>query len=304
MSVLGTGAADFSVEVAAKWVLSGEHAVLRGADALAFPLPEFGLRLFSQPTDSSGPGVSPTGFEQQNLALLRRAFDFLGVPEDRRVKVAIEITSDIPVGAGLGSSAALCVAIARLAIHLSGASAERLIPLATCLEDVFHGKSSGMDVSVIAIGRPILFSRTEGARAFPETGAMPRFEFEDSGLRGKTRDCIERVEEWQAAHPDRVQELDSRMREATRLAAEGLQRFQAGLMKGGSMEGDVREGEAMIQRSMNLAQGCFETWGLVTPELLAQKKEILGRGALAVKLTGAGLGGFWISLWASEGRGS
>ena len=50
---------------------------------------------------------------------------------------------------------------------------------------------------------------------------------------------------------------------------------------------------------MALAQQCFETWGLVTPELIEQKYELLKQGALGVKLTGAGLGGFWVALWKS-----
>ena len=34
---------DFSTRIPGKWVLAGEHSVLRGASAIALPHPEFSL---------------------------------------------------------------------------------------------------------------------------------------------------------------------------------------------------------------------------------------------------------------------
>jgi mevalonate kinase len=288
---MSTRVSDFSIEVPAKWILTGEHTVLRGGESLAFVMPRFLLRLSYR---NQGPiSFNPNPFQSQIRSLLARAREYLGVREDVFSTGEISISSDIPIGAGLGSSAALCVAIARLAIWRSGADLSRWIPLATHLEDVFHGKSSGMDVNAIAIGKPILFSMVEGARPLPGLHAMPRFEFYDSGIRGSTRDCIERVKHWQRNHAHLKDALDEQMKEATRVARVGLELFQ----------GDPARGEARLREAMELAQGCIETWGLVTPELLGQKYDLLKQGALAVKLTGAGLGGFWIALWPSSEGG-
>ncbi len=41
---------SFETRVPAKWVLTGEHSVLRGATALAFPYPALSLNLFYSKT--------------------------------------------------------------------------------------------------------------------------------------------------------------------------------------------------------------------------------------------------------------
>ena len=89
--------------------------------------------------------------------------------------------------------------------------------------------------------------------------------------------------------PHLVDHFDDQMSESTRIAYQALINFSK----------SPRESEQQLARAMTLAQQCFETWGLVTPELIEQKHELLKQGALGVKLTGAGLGGFWVALWKS-----
>ena len=78
-----------------------------------------------------------------------------------------------------------------------------------------------------------------------------------------------------------VASLDEQMNSATETALQALREFKI----------------PKLAEAMNQAQACFETWGLVSSELMDQKHELLKQGALAVKLTGAGLGGFWVALW-------
>lgn len=282
---------DFSIEVPAKWVLAGEHSVLRGRDAIAFPHPEFTLRLSYQ--DQDGLKITPTPFQSQIRSLIEKASAYLGVPDSGSPTGEVEIESGIPIGAGFGSSAALCAAIARFVIWKTSADSSHWVRLATHLEDTFHGKSSGMDVSVIAEGRPIRFSMEKGSIPLTGMDRMPRFEFYDSGFRGNTRDCIERVRHWQRQNPHLKEVYDDQMQSAADLSESGLRVFQL----------DSKAGEQRIKEAMELASTCFETWGLLTPELLAQKYDLLKQGALAVKLTGAGLGGFWVALWPSAAQG-
>jgi mevalonate kinase len=286
--MMSTRVFDFTIKVPAKWVLTGEHSVLRGADALAFPHPRFALELTYQ--NKNAFSITPNPFQSQIKSLIGRSLEFLGLPDSAFSSGEIEITSEIPIGAGLGSSAALCVAISRLVIWRTGSDPGLWVRLATHLEDVFHGKSSGMDVSVIAQGQPVLFSMAEGARVLQGLGRMPKFELYDSGIRGSTRDCIERVKHWQKQNPHLQDVFDQQMRTATETARAGLQTFQS----------DSKQGELKLKKAIELAGNCFETWGLLTPELSAQKYDLLKQGALAVKLTGAGLGGFWIALWPSS----
>jgi mevalonate kinase len=279
---------EFGIELPAKWVLTGEHSVLRGRQALAFPFQRFTLKLTYREQDTFS--ITPNPFQSQIRRLIERALEFLKVPGNAFPSGEVEITSAIPIGAGLGSSAALCAAIARLVLWKTRSDISLWIPLATYLEDFFHGKSSGMDVNVIIHGTPVMFSISGGAAPMDRVRSMPSFEWYDSGFRGNTRDCIERVLHWQKQNPHLKESYDDRMQEAGVLARSGLEAFQT----------NREEGENKIKMAMELAQDCFEQWGLVTPELLTQKFDLLRQGALAVKLTGAGLGGFWVALWPAS----
>jgi mevalonate kinase len=101
----------FVTRVGAKWILVGEHSVLRGGAAIAFPCSDFSLELKYEPGPTSlDPGI-------------RRLLDLLGGPN--HVSGDLQIRSTIPQGAGLGSSAALSVALTRWAI------AQGLVPATT-----------------------------------------------------------------------------------------------------------------------------------------------------------------------------
>lgn len=281
---------DFSIEVPAKWVLAGEHSVLRGKQAFTFPYPEFTLKLsYRKNPKMKELTISANPFQSQVKALIGRAFEWLGVSTDLLGGGELDIQSQIPIGAGLGSSAALSVAVARLAIWKANAPEDKWIQLATHLEDVFHGRSSGMDVNAIAYAQPILYSfnaETREQKAEPvKLGCMPKFKLFDSGKRGQTRECIERVNTWMNANPG--SQYDEQMHQATQTAKEAMRIFAD----------DPDKALAMLAQSLNQAQECYEKWGLITPELMTQKQELLKQGALAVKLTGSGLGGFWIALW-------
>ena len=283
---------EFSTTVPAKWVLTGEHSVLRGKSAIAFPYSEFNLKISYTPSNERLQIIAPA-HEAQVLSLLERACAWLKIPFSTLDEGVLEIQSQIPVGAGLGSSAALCVALARFTLWKSGnqksVETNPCIALATHLEHVFHGKSSGMDIHLIATGKPILFTMNEEAKPIQSQLPSVRFELRDTRQRGKTLDCIQRVKKWQDQSPDLIHEYDQKMHDATEAARNALETF--------GHAPDAAESSLIL--AMNQAQACFEAWGLVNDTLLAQKAEILREGALAVKLTGSGLGGFWVVLKSS-----
>lgn len=279
---------DFTIEVPAKWVLTGEHSVLRGKRAVAFPYPSFTLSLSFRETQDSknqdGIQITPNPFQSQIKSLLARACEWLGEDVTRLGSGELEIQSRIPIGAGLGSSAALCVAVSRFAIWKTQKPLDGWIPLAIHLEDVFHGKSSGMDIHAIALAHPILYSQGR-AQKLTQVQRLPRFELFDSGKRGLTRECIEKV---RSISDSAARTLDTQMDEASEMALHALETYS---------NGSRTEGLQALAKALNQAQACFEAWGLVPNELFDQKNELLKQGALAVKLTGAGMGGFWVALW-------
>ena len=73
--------------------------------------------------------------------------------------VEIKITSTIPVASGLGSGAAVSVALIRaLSSHLGRPMTnEQINALAYEIEKIHHGTPSGIDNTVITYGRPVFF---------------------------------------------------------------------------------------------------------------------------------------------------
>ncbi len=272
----------FETFVPGKWVLTGEHAVLRGASAIAMPHPEFGLRFESEPASKLSFEPETMGPVIQNLIKLSQ--EILGKREFPSVKIRIH--NAIPLGAGLGSSAALCVATTRYLVSLGWLGVKQIAEHATRLEDHFHGKSSGMDVAATSASRPILFTRGQ-APDLLSFSVLPQFTFHDTGLRMETKKCIAQVQQMRDSDPARADRLDERMKNAGAQALRGLTEFD---------RGNQESGLQLLSSAMNEGQSCFEEWGLMPEGALVLKGKLLADGALAVKITGAGGGGFLVAL--------
>lgn len=282
----------FETRVPGKWVLAGEHAVLRGQMAVALPHPERGLSLSFELGDSDLE-VAPSEAAPVIQGMLGAVPELAG----RMPRGKLSIASSLPVGAGLGSSAALCAAVTRWLAGPLQLAREQWPEFATRLEDRFHGKSSGMDVAAILAGGPVRFTRSQVPVPIlaPGTGSairLPRFTFHDTGLRASTRSCIAQVEGLALANSEESRRLDELMGQASRRAAEGLEHCA-------STDG-AEAGLRALAQAMELSTQCFEAWGLLPPQAKALMQELKTQGALATKLTGAGSGGFVVALWADS----
>lgn len=94
------------------------------------------------------------------------------------------ISSDLPIAAGFGSSAALCGALARLLLP-GNAPVDEIWSMAHRLEEFFHGTASGIDTGLSVLGGSRVFRFTRD-RELPEArplslpeativyGALPR----------------------------------------------------------------------------------------------------------------------------------
>jgi mevalonate kinase len=150
-----------------------------------------------------------------------------------------------------------------------------------------------MDVAAIVAGEPISFNMKgtmKGDAGASPLGVqkLPRFTFHDTGLRAKTSECVAKVEKLRDKDPVLATKLDEQMSAASKLAREGLVRYNAH---------PSREALDMIASAMRHAQECFYSWQLIPPQAQKLQDELVAQGALATKITGAGDGGMIVALW-------
>jgi mevalonate kinase len=279
---------DFHTQTFGKWILAGEHAVLRGSRALAFPLRARGLELSHSPNDGelkvNTKGVQSDILHACAQRALERAFELLDVGRSA-LSGALHIVNRLPCGAGLGASAALCVAIARWLEGRGLVSSAVVQEFARQLENLFHGESSGLDIAVTLRERPVMFCSTSGALEF-KPAWIPGLFLSDSGARSVTRECVDKVKDLLRNSPTEGESIDADMRNAVDQCAEALRE------KG-------HEASASLAEGINLACRCFRRWGLIEQRLSNHMEDLMLAGASATKPTGAGIGGFVLSLWSA-----
>ncbi|MBP7127286.1 hypothetical protein KBD49_13060 [Myxococcota bacterium] len=252
-----------------KAILNGEHFVLYGAPALAIPLPACRLRLV--PGRSTAPG--------DLLPAWQRAREALGLPPTGDLPFRVE--SDLPTASGLGSSAALSVALVRLAARQSGRdpSPAEVARAAREVEHLFHGTSSGLDPAVVAWEAPILW--TPGGEPEVLPWSRPDLEVVLAVAPGSrsTAEAVRRVQDHAANHPEAFAGFLRTSRALTEAWADRLRR-------GRTPEGAfLREAQAML-RAM----------GLSSPAIEALVETMEAAGAIGAKITGAGIAGAVLAL--------
>lgn len=275
--------AEFQCRVPGKWVLCGEHAVLRGATAVALPHPEFGLDL------RFVPGGDELRVETtEGAGAVRELLDAVweGYGDGRaRPRGTLSFASTIPVGSGLGSSAAVCVALTRWLAEPLRLAPGAQFEFARELENRFHGQSSGMDIAAVMSGGPIAYTQGREPQRLAVT-KLPRFTFHDTGLRARTSECIFRVNRKRDEAPVLAVETDELMRQAAGACIEGL-----------TLYADAPDlALRRLQLGMDQAFEAFLRWELVPAEAMHLRDKLLKDGARAVRLTGAGGGGFLVAL--------
>lgn len=264
----------------AKWILSGEHSVVRGGKAIAFPLCNYTNSLTFEKGDDLSIFSSHEHLKETVFSLLEIASSFSNIPlEEIRGRIAVE--SDIPIKAGLGSSAAICANIVNLFKYL-GFCGDAL-ELAKRLENKFHQKSSGLDVTVALENKPVVFHKNRGVE-FLKPKFWPCMILTYSGEKSPTSDCISIVREIFLKDEKLALELDEQMNLASELCEHALKNAVFSKLKDG----------------ITLGNKVFRGWGLCNDSMSFHMEELLSAGAVAAKPTGSGLGGYVLSLWEKD----
>jgi len=277
----------YGCRVFGKFILSGEHTVLRGGPALIFPVRSRQLDLMFKPEINplEFHSEGPIGSTELNLvfwSILERALR-LAQRNREEIKGKLVIRNNIPLSSGLGASAALCVAIGKWFVSLGFITEDQLFSFSRNLEDLFHGESSGVDVAVAIKGCGILYRRYHDSKVI-ENHLKPKLYLSASGMTGTTSECVAKVKLLIERDPQLGADIDAEMNRSSEMALRAL-----------SMEGE--EGLSLLTDAMSKSRNCFERWGLADSSLQEQMVHLLAAGARAVKPTGSGGGGYILSLW-------
>jgi mevalonate kinase len=282
-----------------KVILVGEHAVVYGQPAIAVPVA--GLRARATVTAApAGSGIVLVARDLRTTWQIKSAnqpisqsdalpfivghtlhyWQVPGTPD-----LHIELTSDLPVASGLGSSAAVAVALIRA---LAGHLGHRLEPaevsaLAFEAERLQHGTPSGIDNTVVAYEQPVWFVRGQGMEMFA-VGRPLRLLIGDTALTSSTRDVVGDVRAAWQGEPARYEALFAAIGQISRQARQAIE--QGDLPGLGHL---LSENHRLLQE---LGVSCGELDRLVTAATSA--------GALGAKLSGAGRGGNMIALVEPE----
>jgi mevalonate kinase len=129
-----------TASAAGKVILLGEHVVVHGHPALVAGI-DRGVRVTIVPGPPAASAVQVEPALASAIALAARLLRLEGRP------FAVEIAGDLPVGMGLGSSAALAVALLRALAASAGETLRDDAAAARAheIERLFHGTPSGVD---------------------------------------------------------------------------------------------------------------------------------------------------------------
>ena len=286
-----------------KAIIVGEHAVVYGAEAVAIPVTslvteltmtpsqhDYRLQLGSLPLSSSLrsqdslPLSSSMPLSRQHLQHLKEVvFDAFKVLQIHPFPLSLKFRSNSLMGAGLGSSAALSVALIRLLGEWAGRKLTdfQVARLANYLERRFHGNPSGLDTAVSACAAPILFQKNRRPQKINiaplANGRYPwQFVLIDSGVRASTLAMINRALPWFQRERDSLKIFSQQARMVAKALARG--KFEP------------------VAMAMNRVDTMLRAAGVTTAHLIDIIDSVKALGVPAAKSTGAGGGGCVLSL--------
>lgn len=276
-----------------KVILFGEHAVVYGRPALAAPVHEVQARAIVRADPRGRPGrvrveAPEVGLEAELDALpadhpLARALSLvlaeLGI--DRPPACRVRIVSTIPVAAGLGSGAAVSVAVIRAFARFLGRplDPEDVSALAYEVEKLHHGTPSGIDNTVVTWGRPVCYVRGEPLQplAVPSPFTLV---IADTGVPSPTAKTVGDVRRGWERDPAIFERRFDRIGALAEAAREAIE------------SGDVEA----LGPLMDENQGLLGELGVSSPELERLIEVAREAGASGAKLSGGGRGGNLIAL--------
>jgi len=273
-----------------KIILFGEHAVVYGRPALAVPVTQVHVDVEVTASDRPGIWINAPGIElhaelntlssDHPIAAVIHNFLFIS-----RVSLfpnlEVKITSTIPVASGLGSGAAVTVALTRaLSSFLDFPMPDEEINLfAYEIEKLHHGTPSGIDNTVVTFAKPVYFVKGQPIETF-HAGNPFMIVIGNTGISAPTKESVGDVRKLWEADKARWEGVFDKVGEITKQA-----------------RGAIESGEwKKLGRLMNQNHALLQEMTVSSRELDALVSAAIQAGTLGAKLSGGGRGGNMIAL--------
>jgi mevalonate kinase len=273
-----------------KIILFGEHAVVYGRPALAVPVMQ--VHADVEVVDANRPGIwinAPDVNLHAELNTLPSDHPIASVIHNflfiSRVSafpnLEINISSAIPVASGLGSGAAVTVALTRaLSSHLKYEMTDEEVNAFTYeIEKLYHGTPSGIDNTVITYAKPVYFMQGQPIETF-RVGKPFTIVIGDTGISAPTKESVSDVRRSWLKDKARWESVFDKITEISFTARRAIE------------QGHWR----MLGELMNENHKLLQEMTVSSPELDKLVSAACEAGALGAKLSGGGRGGNMIAL--------
>lgn len=256
-----------------KVIILGEHFVVHDSYAIAAAI-DRGITATAEPSDGIEILSGVRGTRPIRLAV-RELLKRVG---EKGVRVRLK--SNLPTGAGLGSSSASAVASLKAVSELYGYDDEKgLWELAMGSERMVHRNPSGIDVNVSLNGGVLLYRVGEGSKRLKPKGALELVVIY-SGVRKRTAEMIKRFSVMKEWAPRYFEALVSSCSDIVLSARKYVERC------------DYRS----LAIYMNVFHALLSRMGVSSRALDKVVELALKEGALGAKLTGGGGGGSVVAV--------
>ena len=256
-----------------KVLLFGEYTVLFGGTAFAIPYEHFSGHWTYKAGSSHELKTLFDHLVQVNSQLIYPiALDSL----EEALHQGLHFSSDIPIGMGLGSSAALSAAVydrftSSRSIGLNVAMSDLSI-----IEGLYHGKSSGFDALVSYLNKPVLYKKGD-LQLFDQEPYFPMYVYLLSTFEMRSSEQLISWYRSQLTNPI----FSNKMKFLTEVSELILNKFL-------QRESDVPS----IRQMMDLQWTFLRP--LISDRMLSVWKKIESVDHMAIKLCGAGGGGYYL----------